>query len=164
MLYLLDANVLIDASRDYYPLRRVREFWDWLIDRATQGQVKIPLEIFEEILAGRDDDLTGWLNDNRDELLLDGSVEGTLVARVTDQGYAPDLTEEEVECVGRDPFLIAYALGDPEQRTVVTTEVSKPKKQRANRHIPDVCDDLDVLHCNTYQFIEDLDFTTGRRR
>ena len=164
MLYLLDANVLIDASRDYYPLRRVPEFWDWLIDRATQGQVKIPLEIFEEILAGRDDDLTGWLNDNRDELLLDENVEGTLVARVTDQGYAPDLTEEEVERVGRDPFLIAYALGDPEQRTVVTTEVSKPKKQRANRHIPDVCDDLDVLHCNTYQFIEDLDFTTGLRR
>ena len=164
MLYLLDANVLIDASRDYYPLRRVPEFWDWLIDRATQGQVKIPLEIFEEILAGRDDDLTRWLNDNRDELLLDENVERTLVARVTAQGYAPDLTEEEVERVGRDPFLIAYALGDPEQRTVVTTEVSKPKKQRANRHIPDVCDDLDVLHCNTYQFIEDLDFTTGRRR
>ena len=164
MLYLLDANVLIDASRDYYPFRRVPEFWDWLIDRATQGQVKIPLEIFEEILAGRDDDLTRWLNDNRDELLLDENVERTLVARVTAQGYAPNLTEEEVERVGRDPFLIAYALGDPEQRTVVTTEVSKPKKQRANRHIPDVCDDLDVLHCNTYQFIEDLDFTTGRRR
>ena len=164
MLYLLDANVLIDASRDYYPFRRVPEFWDWLIDRATQGQVKIPLEIFEEILAGRDDDLTRWLNDNRDALLLDEDVERTLVARVTNQGYAPNLTEEEVERVGRDPFLIAYALGDPEQRTVVTTEVSKPKKQRANRHIPDVCDDLDVLHCNTYQFIEDLDFTTGRRR
>ena len=164
MLYLLDANVLIDASRDYYPLRRVPEFWDWLIDRATQGQVKIPLEIFEEILAGKDDDLTEWLNDNRDELLLDENVEGILVARVTDQGYALDLTEEEVERVGRDPFLIAYALGDPEQRTVVTTEVSKPKKQRANRHIPDVCDELDVLHCNTYQFIEHLDFTTGRRK
>lgn len=164
MLYLLDANVLIDASRDYYPLRRVPEFWDWLIDRATQGQVKIPLEIFEEILAGKDDDLTLWLNDNRDALLLDEDVEETLVARVTNQGYAPDLTEEEVERVGRDPFLIAHALGDPDQRTVVTTEVSKPKKQRANRHIPDVCDDLDVFHCNTYQFIEDLDFTTGRRR
>lgn len=164
MLYLLDANVLIDASRDYYPLRRVPEFWGWLIDRATQGQVKIPLEIFEEILVGKDDDLTRWLNDNRDALLLDEDVEETLVVRVTNQGYAPDLTEEEVERVGRDPFLIAYALGDPDQRTVVTTEVSKPKKQRANRHIPDVCDDLDVLHCNTYQFIEDLDFTTGRRR
>ena len=30
VLYLLDANVLIDANRDYYPIHRVPEFWDWL--------------------------------------------------------------------------------------------------------------------------------------
>lgn len=32
MLYLLDANVIIDANRDYYPLERVPEFWAWLVD------------------------------------------------------------------------------------------------------------------------------------
>ena len=164
MLYLLDANVLIDANRDYYPLERVPEFWDWLLDRAARQHVKIPLEMFEEILAGKDDDLTRWLKDNRDTLLLDENVDEVLVARVTDLGYAPDLSDEELERVGRDPFLIAHALGNPAQRTVVTTEVSKPKKQRANRHIPDVCDDLGVLCCNTYQFIDELDFTTGRRK
>ena len=163
MLYLLDANVLIDANRDYYPLGRVPEFWEWLVDRARRHQVKTPLEMAEEILNGREDDLTRWLKDNRDLLLLAEHVNETLVARVTSQGYAPDLSDEEVERVGRDPFLIAYALRDPGRRTVVTTEVSKPKKKRANRHIPDVCDDLHVLHCNTYQFIEALDFTTGRR-
>ena len=31
MLYLLDANVFIDANRDYYPLDRFPEFWDWLV-------------------------------------------------------------------------------------------------------------------------------------
>ena len=58
LLYLLDANVLIDANRDYYPLGRVPEFWDWLVDRASRHQVKIPLDMYEEILAGREDDLT----------------------------------------------------------------------------------------------------------
>ncbi len=164
MLYLLDANVLIDANRDYYPLGRVPEFWDWLVDRATKQQVKIPVEMYEEVLAGKDDDLTRWLKDNRDVLLLDENVDETLVARVTERGYAPDLSDEQVERVGRDPFLIAYALGNPALRTLVTTEVSKPKKQRANRHIPDVCGDLGVPCCNTYQFIEALDFTTGRRK
>ena len=162
MLYLLDANVLIDANRDYYPIGRVPQFWEWLVARATQQQVKIPLEIFEEILAGREDDLTRWMSDNRDVLLLDEDVDEALLARVTEQGYAPDLTEEEIERVGRDPFLIAYALAGPE-RTVVTTEAPKPSKQRANRHIPDVCDDLGAPHCNTYQFIDVLDFRTGRR-
>ena len=147
MLYLLDANVLIDANRDYYPFGRVPEFWDWLVDRATKRLVKVPLEVYEEILAGKDDDLTRWLKNNRDTLLLDENVDESLIARVTDAGYAPDLSEEEVERVGRDPFLIAYALRNRGQRTVVTTEVSKPKKQRANRHIPDVCDDLHVRHC-----------------
>ena len=32
VLYLLDANVLIDANRDYYPVARVPEFWDWLLE------------------------------------------------------------------------------------------------------------------------------------
>ena len=41
---------------------------------------------------------------------------------------------------------------------------SRPKKQRANRHLPDACDDLGVRHCNTYRFIQELDFKTGRQR
>ena len=79
MLYLLDANVLIDANRDYYPLRRVPEFWDWLLDHATEQRVKVPLEMYEEILAGINDDLTRWLNDNRDAILLDESVDAIMV-------------------------------------------------------------------------------------
>lgn len=164
MLYLLDANVLIDANRDYYPLERVPEFWAWLVDCGNSQRAKIPLEMYEEILAGKKDDLTHWLKDRRNALLLDESVEELLVAQVTDNGYAHDLTEEEVERIGRDPFLIAYALADRTQRTVVTTEVSRPKKRRANRHLPDVCDDLGVRHCNTYKFIQELDFKTGRQR
>ena len=125
---------------------------------------RTPVEMYEEVLAGKDDELTRWLKDHRDALLLDENVDGGLVAEVTARGYAPDLSDEEVERVGRDPFLIAYALGAPLQRVVVTTEHSKPRKQRANRHIPDVCRALGVHCCNTYEFIEALDFTTGWRR
>ena len=70
MLYLLDANVLIDADRDYYPLNRVPEFWAWIVDRATKDQTKIPLEMCEEVLKGKipkgKDDLPNWLKANRD--------------------------------------------------------------------------------------------------
>ncbi len=163
MLYLLDANVLIDANRDYYPLSRVPEFWDWLLECAARKQTQIPMEMYEEVLAGKDDELTRWLKGNRDVLLLDEYVDERLVAIVTDAGYAPDLTDEELERVGRDPFLVAYALSDPAERVVVTTEHSRPKRQRANRHLPDVCRDLGVRPCNTYEFIEELDFTTGGR-
>jgi Domain of unknown function (DUF4411) len=49
MLYLIDANVLITAHNDYYPIDGVPEFWDWLLHQATIDTVKMPLEIYEEI-------------------------------------------------------------------------------------------------------------------
>jgi hypothetical protein len=72
-------------------------------------------------------------------LLLEEDVDANLVANVINKGYAPDLTDDEVLQIGRDPFLIAYALASPANRCVVTTEASAPSKQRQNRRIPDVC-------------------------
>ena len=53
MLYLLDANVLITAANTDYAIGRVPEFWAWIRHQGTTGTVKIPVEIYEEILAGR---------------------------------------------------------------------------------------------------------------
>lgn len=50
MLYLLDANVLIDANRDYYPVERIPEFWGWLLEMGTRGRIKIPQEFLEEVI------------------------------------------------------------------------------------------------------------------
>ena len=159
MLYLLDANVLIDANRDYYPIARVPEFWDWLIHVAGRSQVKVPLEIYEELMV-KDDALTHWLKNHQQQVLLDEDVRRELVAHVTANGYAEDLDDEEIVKIGRDPFLIAYALADSSSRRVVTTETSRPKRLRANRHLPDVCDSFHVLHCDTFEFLRTLNFTT----
>ena len=96
--------------------------------------------------------------------MLDEEIDAVLVERVTVTGYARDLDDEEVERVGADPFLIAHAFRDRERRIVVTTEVSKPTLERSNRRIPDVCREIGVRCCNTFEFIKALDFTTGWRR
>ncbi|MBN2132740.1 MAG: DUF4411 family protein [Sedimentisphaerales bacterium] len=162
MLYLLDANVLIDANRDYYPIERVPEFWEWLENAGRNGNAKTPLEVYEEIADGSDA-LANWARRDsiKTGLLLQEEVDVSLVSYVIDHGYAADLTDDEVEKIGRDPFLIAYALNDSGNRHVVTTEVSKPSRRRANRHLPDVCNDLGVRCCNTFQFVRALDFSTG---
>ena len=49
MLYLLDASVLISAHNQYYAVDRVPEYWEWLRHVASQGLVKMPIEIYEEI-------------------------------------------------------------------------------------------------------------------
>lgn len=164
MLYLLDANVLIDANRDYYPITRVPEFWVWLAHIASEGHVKIPLEVYEEIKDGKDE-LGKWAREDavKAALLLDEEADVSLVSRVTDEGYASDLTDDEVEKLGRDPFLIAYALAAPGERSLVTTEASKPGRRRANRHVPDVCNDFGVPCCDTFEFVRALNFSTSWR-
>lgn len=172
MLYLLDANVLIDANRDYYSIDRVLEFWDWLMDCGKKELVKIPIEIYEEISegyssedekSGKIDLLAKWAKESsiRDALLMNEDVNISLVRNVITRGYASDLTDSELVEIGRDPFLLAYALVSPKERCIVTTEHSKPSRQRANRHIPDVCKDLGLLSCDTYEFIRALNFRTS---
>ncbi len=166
VLYIVDANVLIDANRDYYPMERVPEFWEWLVEMGELGRVKVPEEIYEEVVLPsptRPDPLVNWLKQHGSELILQEAAREDLVARVTEEGYASDLTDVEIEKVGRDPFLIAYALAGSSERRIVTTEHSKPSRMRANRHIPDVADDFGVKCISTFDLIRELDFHTGWR-
>ena len=153
--------MLIDADRDYYPIDRIPEFWDWLLDNANVGRLKIPLEMYEEVVVGVGN-LPDWLRENRTSMVLDEDVDPQLVDLIVAQGYADDLTDIEVEKLGRDPFLIAYALTDPGNRCVVTTEASRPSRIGANRHIPDVCSDLNIRCRNTFDLVRELDFRTDR--
>lgn len=164
MIYLLDANVLITANNTYYPVDRVEEYWSWLEHQAQSGHVKMPIEVLEEIQEGPDqgDLLFEWISQEhiKTALLLKEDVDPQLVDRVVQKGYAEDLNDSEILQIGRDPFLIAYGLSDQEKRCVVTSEVSKPKKKRQNRHIPDVCAGLGVKCIDPFQFLKELNFST----
>ena len=170
MLYLLDASVLITANKSYYPVDSVPEFWEWLLYMAGQGRIKIPLEIFEEIKDGPDNEekdlLFGWVQklDVKNAFLLTESVNVALVQKAITVGYAPDLTDTEVEQLGRDPFLVAYAMAAPDTRVVVTSEVSKPSKARQNRHLPDVCKSLGAQWCDPFALNRALGFRTDWKK
>lgn len=166
MLFLLDANVLIDANRDYYPIGRVDEYWEWLVFQGQNANVKIPIEIYDEIKSGKKDELSKWAKEPATEkaMRIDEDVDIDLVQKVIEEGYAPDLTDIEIVSVGRDPFLIAYAMADPGDRVVVTTEVSKSSTKRQNRKVPDVCDQFKIQWMNAYKFGHALDFRTDWKR
>lgn len=121
----------------------------------------------EEIKAGRKDDdpLLDWISNPEIEtaLLFAEAVDVLLVQHVVSTGYAADLRDDEVEKIGRDPFLMAYALVDSANRTVVTTEVSRPSTQRANRKVPDVCQAVGAMCCGPFALNKALGFRTGWR-
>lgn len=170
LLYLLDANVLITANNTYYPIDRVPEFWEWLADKTKSGEIKMPLEIFEEVKeGGKDKDkdlLLAWLKDDnlKKTLVLDEEVDVAHVQSVINTGYAPDLTDDQIEFLGRDPFLIAYGLASPSDRVIVTTEVSAPGKKKQNRKVPDVCKTMGVSSCDTFQCLKALNFSTSWKK
>lgn len=162
MLHLFDANVLITASNTYYPLDQIPEFWAWIEYQATNGTIKMPQEILEEVLAGTKtgDPLLPWMTAMKKTLLLEENVDPAIVQQVVENGYAPDLTDDQLEEIGRDPFLVAYAMAIPD-RCVVTVEVSAPSKKRQNRRVPDVCKNFGVVCYNPFQVYRSLGFSTA---
>ena len=117
-------------------MNRVPEFWEWLVHQGWHGVIKIPKEIYDEIKVGK----------------------------AVDEGYAGDLTGDELDRIGQDPFLIAYALRDSTANCIVTTEASKPARLRANRHLPDVARSFGIRTCTPFAMVRELDFSTAWRR
>lgn len=163
MIYPLDANVLIRAHEDYYPLDGVPQFWDWLVKTAEAGQIKMPHEIHEEITISTGD-LGTWASNHaiKDALVLREDVNSDLLNQVLERGYGPDLTEADIEKIGRDGFLVAYALAAPNNRVVITKENSKPSAQKGNRKVPDVCDAVKVQWARDFPVFKKLGFKTAK--
>ena len=84
------------------------------------------------------------------------SKQADVLWKVTET-YAPDLNQHELEALGRDPFLIAYALAKKDDRVVVTAE-GQGNQKRQNRKIPDVCKDLEVKCYDQWDFGRALNF------
>ena len=107
-------------------------------------------------------ELVDWLKhaERRSALLLNEEASVDLVRRVVNEGYADDLDDNEIARISGDAFLISYALVSRNDRTIVTFEVSSPRKLRANRKVPDVCASLSVPCCTLYHMVDALDFTT----
>ena len=171
MQFLLDANTLMNAKNWYYPISRVPEFWDWLIHQGNLSNIKIPIEIYEEFKDKKDkngqkDELAFWAENPKvkSALLLKEDSESNLVSKVIYEGYLENPTDEDITKMGRDPFLISYALKDKKNRCVVSEENTKPSKLGANKKIPDVCEILGIRCIKTFQLIQELNFTTSWNR
>ncbi len=117
--------------------------------------------MYEELKAGSDN-LADRAKTAETETVLkfDEEVDIDLVRWVTEEGYAPDLTDIEIVEIGRDLFLVAYGLVDPKNLVIVTTERSRPGARRKNRKIPDVCTQFGIRSCNAFTFGHELGFRT----
>lgn len=159
-MYLLDADTLITCDNRFYPPKRFKVVWDWLVHHGEAGAIKIPFEQYEEIIVGRGH-LVDFLKSKevKAALLLDEEPDLATVQKVLSKGYADDLDDSELEEIGRDPFLVAYALVE-KSRCVVSFE-TRAKKIRKNKKLPNVCDDFNVRCIDIFKMLEELDFSVN---
>lgn len=151
-MFLVDANVLIEAKNRYYAFDIAPGFWAWLDRAHGQGTACSIDSVRDELLRG-DDELATWAGDHREFFLpLDQRTTshfGVLTRWVADQGYLQSAINA---FTGKDADfqLIAYAM--EHGCTVATHERSKPNARRRVM-IPDVCIAMDVPTADTFEMM-----------
>lgn len=137
MVYVLDANVFIQAKNLHYGFDFCPGFWDWLQEQAGQGGLMSLDKVRDELLAV-EDELTDWAKD------LDGGFFQSLtgdhvaaLAAVSQWANGEDYEDGAVNIFLQvaDYYLVAYALAIG--ATVVTHE--KHSDSRKKIKIPNAC-------------------------
>lgn len=150
-MYLLDANVLIQAKNLHYGFDFCPAFWEWILLKNGEGLVYSVDKVADEIAVGADE-LNAWSKTYGDRLYrrTDGrtmSHLGSVSNWVVEQGYEPTAVSTFFQAA--DYYLIAHALSD--SCTVVSHET--PSNSRKMIKIPNVCVGLGLEFMTPYEML-----------
>jgi len=149
-MYLLDANVFIQAKRLHYGFDFCPAFWSWLEREHANARVFSIEGVFDELVAGADD-LASWAQSRRHLFLRpDSETVSSLSATsawATSQQYDPAAVNTFLQVA--DYYLVAqaHALGF----TVVTHEIAANSVKKIK--IPDACIGLGVRVVTPYSML-----------
>ena len=151
-MYLLDANVLIEAKNRYYGMDFAPGFWDWLELAHARGQIYTVRAVADEIAPG--DELSSWFQQLPSTFVFDPTSDdaphlGALAVWATNSThYRPEAIAKFL--ASADYRLVAQAktLGF----TVVTHEVPNAQQVK-NIKIPEACHQLGVLYLNAFDLL-----------
>ena len=161
MIYLLDANVFIQAKNLHYGFDFCPAFWEWLVEQNTSKQVFSIDKVADEIAAG-DDDLKAWAQKRREGffLMTDANVAaqfGKVSEWTGSQNYEPVAINTFLQ--DADYYLVAHALAG--KCVVVTHEVPSDSNKRIK--LPNVCAGLGLGFMSPYEMLrrENARFVLG---
>lgn len=151
-MYLVDANVLIEAKNRYYAFDIAPGFWAWLDRAYRQGAACSIDSVREELLRG-DDELAEWARAHREFFRpIDQQAAarfGALTDWVTTQGYRPSAINA---FTGKDADFQLIAYGMAHSCTVATHEKPSPRA-RKRVLIPDACAAMKVPTADTFDMM-----------
>jgi len=157
-IFLLDANVFIEAKRRYYAFNLCPGFWNCLIWHHGSNQIQSIDRVKQELENGGDD-LSNWVASvmpgtcfaSTDDASVT-SVFGQMVTWVQEQTqFSPEAKAEFA--ASTDGWLIAYA--KTKDIILVTHEIFTPDARR-KVPIPNVCKAFGVPYVDTFAMLKEL--------
>ncbi len=158
MVYIMDANVFIQAKNGYYAFDICPGFWVWLDRIVDDGHVVTIAKVYDE-LANQDDDLSIWIRERREAPWIEANDAPEIQAafeQVTAYVHSMAVQDRaKAWFLGKaDPWLIARAM--VKGGTVVTHEKRDPDARKRVK-IPDVADAFGVPCQDTFTILRLLE-------
>ena len=142
-MYVVDANVLIEAKNRYYAFDLAPGFWKWL-ERVNEGGAVCSIDpIFEEIIKG-DDELKMWAREHRSFFCPIGQGPVKHFSRITQWAVSQNYSPAALSAfTGNDADYLIIAYACAYNCTVVTHEIPAPSARKRVK-IPDACKAMGV--------------------
>lgn len=151
MMYLLDANVFIQAKNLHYGFDFCPGFWNWIDEATANGRVASTREVLDELIAG-DDDLSQWAR-ARTASMFRATDEHVLASlrQVSSWAVGAGYEQSAVSTFfqGADYYLVGHA--HAYEHVIVTHEVPSPSTKKLK--IPDACVAMGVRYLSTYTML-----------
>lgn len=147
MLYLVDSCCLITPSRKYAPIDVALSFWNIIEVGADRLKVWCDTHIKD----------SAFLDTDREDVMVNYAE---LVNCATNKGnrYKPAAQRKFLDDDGADAWLVAYAMLDKKNTTVVTEELSAPLKT-AEIILPNACRAHGIKSINLIGMMRELGVT-----
>ena len=159
-VFVLDANVFIEAARRYYAFDIAPAFWNALLDLAQKGRI-VSIDRVKDELTRLNDELTEWARGQFHEY-FDSTVDDREVMKAYRQiiqwafeqrQFEETAKREFAQANNADAWIVAYALA--KRAIVVTHEQFKPDIKR-KIPIPNVCRAFGVSYVDTFEMLRQL--------
>ncbi|MBI5407164.1 MAG: DUF4411 family protein [Nitrospirae bacterium] len=156
-VFILDANVFIQAARRYYAFDLAPKFWDSLVAHAENGRVQSIDRVKQELERGNDV-LSEWVKAHfghafasTDETDIFQSFSEIMIW-VNGQSQFSDAAKSNFATIA-DGWLVAYA--KVKSCILVTHELLDPNIRR-KIPIPNVCQTFNVQFIDTFEMLRTL--------
>lgn len=157
-IYIIDANVLMQAHRLYYAFPICPGFWDFLLHRHQAGRLISLDRVHAEIDPG--DALHRWVRSTAPATLFASTQDaevgrnfGALAAWVQGNGQFTQAAKDEFARVP-DGWLVAYAQARPDHIVVTMEDRADGAKKKVP--LPNVCLQCGVRYTDTFTMVKEL--------